>query len=151
MGRDVKSNHKGYLAKLRKKLQEAAQQAGQAAADLLGEYLLEKMTEPKSGREYVLPDGDTYTASAPGEYPAIKTGKLSSSIRIISDLSAMKQGRVKFWVGVDPSAHGVDYDVVLYEEMDRKWIPDALEELRPQFEMLFDQSIAFTHEYVAPT
>lgn len=40
------------------------------------------MREAKSGEEYRIPGSNkTYTASAPGEFPAIRTGQLRSGIR----------------------------------------------------------------------
>lgn len=39
---------------------------------------------PKSGRVYKIGGGRTYRASAPGEFPANKFGKLAASYRVVS-------------------------------------------------------------------
>lgn len=46
----------------------------------LTEIIVEEFSEPKSGRIYRRPIGGFYRASAPGEPPAIRTGKLRDSI-----------------------------------------------------------------------
>lgn len=42
--------------------------------------MIEEFNEPKTGRQYRRPSGGAYTASAPGEPPAIRTGALERSI-----------------------------------------------------------------------
>ena len=55
-----------------------------------GAYMLENaahdiLAGPRSGRTYKRPDGGHYTASAPGEPPASRTGNLRRNWHIIDD------------------------------------------------------------------
>lgn len=44
--------------------------------------MVHQAVAPKSGRIYTLRGGQTYQASAPGEYPANKTGDLAKSYHV---------------------------------------------------------------------
>lgn len=48
--------------------------------------VLQGMTGDKSGRRYKVPGTKKkfYTASRPGEYPAVRTGRLRTSIRVVA-------------------------------------------------------------------
>src|SRR5215470_11245116 len=46
----------------------------------LRSILVEELESPKTGREYRRPQGGRYQASAPGEPPARRSGKLKRSI-----------------------------------------------------------------------
>lgn len=52
-----------------------------AAANELRNASLEVLRGQRSGRTYKTPGGGTYTASAPGEPPAVRTGTLRGSWR----------------------------------------------------------------------
>ena len=72
---------------------EAAVRLNNCAEMLVG-YIRERMSEPKTGRWYTIPGTDEkYQASAPGEYPAVRTGTLWLS------LEAQKVSSTKFIVG----------------------------------------------------
>jgi hypothetical protein len=43
-------------------------------------FMIEEFSQPKSGRIYRRPGGGSYQASAPGEPPAVRTGRLRDSI-----------------------------------------------------------------------
>lgn len=63
-------------------------------AELVVGFIREKMSEPKSGRTYRIPGtAETYQASSPGEYPAVRTGNLWLSLK------AQKMTATKFAVG----------------------------------------------------
>jgi hypothetical protein len=63
-------------------------------AELVVGYIREKMLEPKTGRIYRIPGtSETYQASAPGEYPAVRTGDLWTS------LTAQQTGPTEFTFG----------------------------------------------------
>ena len=52
-----------------------------AASEFARNRLIEKLSGNRSGREYTVPGtSTTYTASAPGEAPASRTGQLRGSI-----------------------------------------------------------------------
>jgi HK97 gp10 family phage protein len=71
------SNMDKAIAKIREGSKEAATRAG-----IRGEELVkEKLTGERSGRTYTVPGTNTtYTASAPGEPPAQRTGQLRQNI-----------------------------------------------------------------------
>jgi len=63
-------------------LRYAAEATTQKMATHMIDYMREKFEEPKSGQVYFLKLlNRTYTASAPGEFPAVKYGILSNSLK----------------------------------------------------------------------
>lgn len=76
-----------YISKFKEAREAIAKQAaaravyvGQAARDAI----VKGMQEPKTGRLYRVPGTRVmYRASAPGEYPAIRTGALRASIKSV--------------------------------------------------------------------
>lgn len=65
---------------------------------MLRRFLRRKFEEPKTGRTYFYPfHGGLHTASAPGEFPAMKTGMLHKSIKYATKVTPT--GPV-LWVGV---------------------------------------------------
>jgi hypothetical protein len=52
------------------------------AAEEWRQGIIGLMKEPKHGKEYKRPGGGRYTASAPGEAPAIRTGDLAESYEV---------------------------------------------------------------------
>src|SRR5262245_47156379 len=52
----------------------------EADLNALRAAMIQEFNEPKTGRQYRRPSGAKYTASAPGEPPAIRTGALERSI-----------------------------------------------------------------------
>ena len=66
-------------------LERVARERELEIAELIAGHIAEQMRAPKSGRTYKVPGtGVTYTASAAGEYPAVKTGRLVESIRAVA-------------------------------------------------------------------
>lgn len=62
-------------------IEVASQKALIAAADIGRNQTIKNLTGSRSGRTYKVPGtGVTYTASAPGEYPAVATGNLRERI-----------------------------------------------------------------------
>jgi hypothetical protein len=58
-------------------------------------YIKEKMQEPKTGHNYGYKrsyDGQVYIASAPGEYPGIKTGELINDIQVTESMISASGG-----------------------------------------------------------
>lgn len=152
MARAVKGNIKGFMAKYRAWLQGQALACSKQAATLLVEYIHDKiLNEPKTGNWYEIPGkpGEFYQASAAGEWPAWRTGDLFFSVKSEIDMSAIKQGHihVKVYVDEDELESGEDYDRILYEEMQRKWIPNAIQDLRPQIEAIFKSKAILLHDY----
>lgn len=86
-------------------------------------YLEQQMLKPKSGHIYPLPGGRKYQASAPDEFPAIKTGNLFENMK--GDYEITDSGSLEVWVYVDE-------DKVPYaEDLDkiRPLFSDAKEDL----------------------
>lgn len=89
----VKSNHRGYLNKLRYKIKTIPVKAQTEAANFVIDYLRDKMAETKTGEPYpyVIPvsrrgsHNIPFHASAPDEYPAIRTGIIFDSLEIVWD------------------------------------------------------------------
>lgn len=86
------------------------------------------MREAKSGEEYRIPGSNrTYTASAPGEFPAIRTGQLRSGIRF-------KQNNESDGVAVHM---GTNVDQGIYLEGEdgnglRPWLSKGINEYDPR-------------------
>lgn len=89
----------------------------------LTNHIKQGMRQAKSGEQYRIPGANrTYTASAPGEYPAIRTGQLRSGIRF--KLQNDSDG-IAVHMGTNV-AHGV----ILEDEGDgiRPWLSKGLDE-----------------------
>ncbi len=60
--------------------------------DATKKKMIEEAAAPKSGKLYHLGGGATYRASAPGEFPANKYGKLSASYRVETEATEVTVG-----------------------------------------------------------
>ena len=105
------------------------------------EAILKKnLSGARSGREYPLPGGGTYIASAPGEYPAVKTGELRDTIRV--SIKTTKDDTTAI-IGTD-AIHGLILETKPIRAGGRPWMSRAYQEnkdwltegLRRQFEKL---------------
>ena len=73
----IENNVGTILAKLQQNLKTKMEDATMAVRN----KSLEVLSGPRSGRAYVIPGTKvTYTASAPGEPPAVQTGRLRQSV-----------------------------------------------------------------------
>jgi len=102
----------------------ASLKALRAAADQGRNKTVQNLSGSRSGKTYKVPGTQkTYTASAPGEYPAVATGNLREQVRII-------QRGDEFLVGTD-----VEYGLYLEkkppESGGREWLRPSLEQARP--------------------
>ncbi len=96
------------LAELGRRLNEVG--------DEMLDYLHEKLTGPRTGREYYVPElGRTYTASAPGEYPAEKLSFLRSSINA-------QYYETPSSMSVSVGSDGIEYARTLELDMGRPFI-----------------------------
>lgn len=95
-----------------------------------------QMAGPKTGREYKIPGtNSTYIASAPGEYPAVRTAQLRSGIftEVVSNASGV-------WAIL-----GTDVEHAVYLEGGlRPFISITYENLRPQIEDILSESDWFS-------
>lgn len=79
------------LDKIKSKAIKRMERQGQKALDVWYDYLVKKSSEPKSGNEYThMINGRlyTWTASDPGEFPAIVTGNLLTTKGLFGDLNS---------------------------------------------------------------
>lgn len=63
-----------------------------AVGDATKRKMIEEAADAKSGRVYHIGGGRTYRASAPGEFPANKFGKLAKSYQVAVEASAVEIG-----------------------------------------------------------
>jgi hypothetical protein len=98
----------------------------EADLKLLHEIMVEEFNAPKHGRQYRRPGGTRYTASAPGEPPAIRTGTLERSISepIIHESSTSVVGEIEIDA---PYADDLEYGRTRVAA--RPFVEPAIEEL----------------------
>lgn len=98
-----------------------------AAADIGRNTVLTNLSGARKGVQYKVPGTQTmYTASAPGEYPAVATGNLRQSVKAIQEGEA-------WLIGTD-----VEYGLFL-EKKDplhggREWLRPSLESVRQEMQ-----------------
>ena len=94
-----------------------------AAADVGRNQTVQNISGPRSGNIYTVPGTSVkYTASAPGEYPAVRLGDLKSSVqrRVVG-------GEVQ--VGTD-KLHGLMLEKKDPAKGGREWLRPSLEQAR---------------------
>ena len=108
-------------------ISDGALKALRAAADIGRNATVVNLSGTRTGIVYLVPGTQVeYTASAPGEYPAVATGNLKQSVKIIQEGDG-------FLVGTD-----VEYGLFL-EKKDplhggREWLRPSLEGVRKEME-----------------
>lgn len=103
---------------------------GNQVAKLWKKYLIDQMSKPKTGNWYPHPGGGMYVASAPHEYPAIRTGNLAEAIETYVDID--EDGNLIVELVVDEGK--APYAEAVAEI--RPFIQDSKEELLDLFEGL---------------
>ena len=85
MRRSVSKMFVSYLPAVTVAIGVASAKALRAAADVGRNKVVTNLSGTRSGHVYKVPDSKNtyYTASAPGEFPAIPTGRLKGSVRIL--------------------------------------------------------------------
>lgn len=77
-----------FIGDVMKRVNKEAEKRALGSVNILRNNLIQDMAQPHTGREYKVPGtGRTYTASAPGEYPAIRLGQLRAGIRTAASIS----------------------------------------------------------------
>jgi len=101
-----------------------SQKALRSAADVGRNQTVKNLTGARSGRQYKVPGTSvTYTASAPGEFPAVQTGQLRSNVRIRPEGDG-------YQVGTDVE-HGLYLEKKPPQQGGREWLKPSLEQARP--------------------
>lgn len=79
----------GRMADAAPTIRAALRDVVAARTEAAYDAVIAAMAAPKSGRTYRRPDGSPYTASAPGEAPAVRTGELRDSYQwaMLDDLT----------------------------------------------------------------
>ena len=114
----------------------ASAKALHAAADVGRNKTVENLrnTPSRTGNRYKVPGTNvTYTASAPGEYPAVATGRLRGSIRVKKSGDDVKIGTdVKYGVYLEKGGErGRDVLGKFTAGMKRPWLKRSLDEAKP--------------------
>ena len=105
-------------------IEGASQKALIAAADVGRNQAIKNLSGGRSGNVYKVPGTNvTYTASAPGEYPAVATGNLRENV----DRKVLKD---EVQVGT-----AVEYGLILEKKAPNKggrpWLKPSLDQARP--------------------
>ena len=113
-----------FLPAVVAKIEVASKARLRQAADVGRNQTVKNLSGSRSGIRYKVPGTNQYyTASAPGEYPAVATGNLRGSVRI----APAKDG---YLVGTE-----VEYGLYLEKkppmEGGREWLRPSLEKARP--------------------
>ena len=84
MRRSVSKMFVSFLPAVTVAIEATGARAIRATADIGRNQTVENLSGGRSGRTYRVPGTSVmYTASAPGEFPAVQTGRLKGSVRIL--------------------------------------------------------------------
>jgi len=106
-------------------LNAASEKALIAAADVGRNKTVQNLTGARSGQTYRVPGTHaTYTASAPGEYPAVATGNLRERI----ERKVVNRGEVQVGTAIE---YGLMLEKKSSSKGGRPWLKKSLDEARP--------------------
>lgn len=106
-------------------LESVAMQRMYLATNAVRNTALEKLSGPRTGREYTVPGTNTtYTASAPGEPPAVRLGELRQSLGTKVEA---KGATVLGHMGT-PLEHGEHMEHGTKNILPRPWLKPSFEE-----------------------
>ena len=120
------------LKKVQKKAYDIARKDAVVAAKNWKNYIVTEMAKPKHGNVLQLPGGGTYVASAPGEWPAIKTGNLVECLSVTVSSYNPSSSIIRVYLNV-PKAN-VPYQEHL--ETIRPWFQRAKTEFREELQKI---------------
>lgn len=106
------------------KVADSAAKAMLRAANVARNQILQNISGARHGNVYYVPGTQTkYTASAPGEYPAVATGRLRGDIKYVQEGDAVLIGST------------LDYALALEKKPPsaggREWLRPSLEQAKP--------------------
>lgn len=121
------NNTKGVLRRLKKIAGDRAVKG----ANMVKDHAISEMQKPKNGRTYRIPGTNkTYQASAPGQYPAVRTGELINNISVATQVGVVGiTGVVNVTV-----AHGAILEAGL-----RPWLSRAAMDKEDELRALFEE------------
>ena len=106
-----------------------------AAADVGRNQTVQNLAGARSGHTYKVPGTQvTYTASAPGEYPAVATGNLRERIerKVVSTSEVQVGTKVEYGLTLEKgSGRGRDVAGRFTAGMKRPWLKRSLDEAKP--------------------
>jgi hypothetical protein len=106
-------------------LASVAVQRMYVATNVVRSRTLEKLSGPRAGREYRVPGTNvTYTASAPGEPPAVRLGELRQSVNV----SVKTEGPAVIGEVGTPLDHGLYMEHGTVRILPRRWLGPSFEE-----------------------
>lgn len=108
-------------------MEAGARKAAWAAGDVLRNNTVKNLSGARTGRQYKVPDTQVYyTASSPGEYPAVATGNLRENVKI----KIVKDG---VQVGT-PVEYGLALEKKSASEGGRPWLEPSYKESKREME-----------------
>lgn len=129
---------KNFTREAQKKIEEAAKKKALAIANVIRTRILVGMSGSRTGRQYRVPGTRRfYTASAPGEYPAVRTGYLRRSIR-----TAVRQDLYGVYAVVGTSVvYGKWLEEKSPSDGGRPWLSRAYAEALPEIRRILGAKV----------
>lgn len=130
---------KSYRREIVRKIRAGAKKKALKMVNAIRNEAITGMAGPKSGREYPVPGTKrTYIASAPGEYPAIRTGQLRSQIKL-----AIQTTLTGVYGAVGTN---IKHGIILEGETEvdqaagiRPWLSKAVRDAEPELKRILDE------------
>ncbi len=128
----MKFSFQSFRKKIQETLEAKAQKRSYEAATILRSHLMESLSNQpeRTGRKYKIPGTNReYTASAPGEYPALREGYLRAKVGDTPIKTEMVGDVVRAELDVGAPQYGLILEAGL-----RPWFSKAAEEKRDEME-----------------
>lgn len=128
----MKSIFQSFKARVLNAIDANAEKRAYGAVNVLRTHILVSLANQpaRTGRTYKIPGTDqTYTASAPGEYPALREGHLRASVAKAGIKVRRRKGAVRAEFGGGFAKHGEHLEAGL-----RPWFSKAAEEKKSEME-----------------
>ena len=130
---DMRELPPGIPKELERKLRRASGRTLTKVINRLDKNIKQGMAARKSGRIYKRGKNRKHQASAPGEYPAVDTGRLRNSLGK-SEPSSLDDLTAEIFTRIS-------YAALLEEEKNRPFISQGLEQTRPYFAETLEKEV----------
>lgn len=108
-------------------IEAGAVKAAWAAGDVLRNKVVENLSGSRTGARYRVPGTQTYyTASAPGEYPAVQTGELKETVKVQLAKDGVQVGTA--------TEHGLFLEKKPVSDGGRPWLHPSYKEAKGNME-----------------
>lgn len=122
-----------YFGRVVRDLKRTAEKRAYKAAQVIRTTIIIGMASPKHGRRYPVPGTKRYyTASAAGEYPAIRLGQLRSEIQVVGQVGFRGAHGI---VGTNVK-HGLYLEGTASKPGIRPWLSKGVNEASPEVEKI---------------